>query len=61
LIDNVSKQAKERDAHLPEDMKQKVIIDIRGQVVSKTQKDFVEAEIIKKSNGIIKATDIEFK
>ncbi|WP_230085933.1 MULTISPECIES: VENN motif pre-toxin domain-containing protein, partial [unclassified Providencia] len=61
LINNVSKQAIERQQHLPEGMKQEVIIDIRGQKVSDSEKRAVVVGIVQKSNGAIKPTDIQFK
>ncbi|WP_233445773.1 VENN motif pre-toxin domain-containing protein [Providencia stuartii] len=61
LISNVSKQAIERQQHLPEGMKQEVIIDIRGQKVSDSEKRAVVVGIVQKSNGAIKPTDIQFK
>lgn len=61
LINNVSKQAIERQKHLPEGMKQEVVIDIRGQAVSSAEKRAIVKGIVQKSNGAIKPTDIQFK
>lgn len=61
MINNVSKQAIERQKHLPEGMKQEVVIDIRGQAVSSAEKRAIVKGIVQKSNGAIKPTDIQFK
>jgi len=47
--------------HLPSNMKQQIVIDIRGQAVSDTQKKRIIDGIITKSAGIIKSSDIEFR
>ncbi|MGQ5291730.1 DUF637 domain-containing protein [Pectobacterium actinidiae] len=60
LINNVSKQAIERQMNLPAGMKQEVIIDIRGQTVTDAQKSAIIKEIVTKSNNILSATDIGF-
>ncbi|EMN5249845.1 hypothetical protein ACFO72_003801 [Enterobacter roggenkampii] len=61
LINNVAKQAIERQKHLPEGMMQEIVIDVRGQVLSLVQEDAIIRGIVQKSNGIIKPTDIQFK
>lgn len=61
LINNVSKQAIERQKNLPAGMRQEVVIDIRGQKVTPIQEDAIIKGIIQKSNGAIKPTDIQFK
>ena len=60
LIDNVSKQAIERKEHLPPDMEQTVVIDIRGQKITAAQKIKIKDGIESKSNGIIKLEQIRF-
>ncbi|MQL46483.1 hypothetical protein GEA64_00055 [Photorhabdus khanii] len=61
LINNVVKQAIERQKNLPNGMKQRIVIDVRGQVVSAAQEDAIIREVVRKSDGIIKPTDIQFK
>ena len=60
MIDNVSKQAIERKEHLPPDMEQTVVIDIRGQKITAAQKIKIKDGIESKSNGIIKLEQIRF-
>lgn len=59
LIRDIVNQATYRELHLPKDMKQTVIIDIRGQSITEKTKQNIIMEIIKKSNGVI--MDINFK
>jgi filamentous hemagglutinin len=61
LVNKVAEQAIQREQHLPSSMTQQVIIDIRGQTVSKAQQDIITQQIVEKSNGIIKPNNIEFK
>ncbi|WP_261372450.1 hemagglutinin repeat-containing protein [Yersinia aldovae] len=61
LINNISKQAIDRQANLPAGMRQEVVIDVRGQTISAIQEDSIIRGIVQKSNGIIKPTDIQFK
>ncbi len=61
LINNVAKQAIDRQANLPSGIKQEIVIDTRGQRITATQEDFIVRGIVQKSNGIIKPTDIQFK
>nr|WP_118988333.1 hypothetical protein [Photorhabdus sp. CRCIA-P01] len=61
LINNVAKQAIERQKNLPAGMKQEVVIDIRGQQVTQNQKDMIIQGIVQKSDGTISPTDIGFK
>ncbi|EGJ4519167.1 hypothetical protein IM076_005173, partial [Escherichia coli] len=61
LINNISKQAIERQQHLPKGMKQEVIIDIRGQKVSAKEQAAIRKSIADKSNGIISISSIRFK
>jgi len=61
LIKNVSTQVKERNEHLPGNMKQQIVIDIRGQAVSEIQKNQIRSKIIERTNGAIKASDIRFQ
>ena len=60
MIDNVSKQTIERKEHLPPDMEQTVVIDIRGQKITAAQKIKIKDGIESKSNGIIKLEQIRF-
>ncbi|WP_250150890.1 hypothetical protein [Photorhabdus akhurstii] len=61
LINNVARQAIERQKNLPAGMRQEVVIDIRGQHVTQRQKDTIIQGIVQKSNGAISPTDIGFK
>jgi filamentous hemagglutinin len=61
MINNISKQAIDRQANLPAGMRQEVVIDVRGQTISAIQEDSIIRGIVQKSNGIIKPTDIQFK
>ena len=61
LINNISKQALERQKHLPNGMRQEVVIDVRGQHLSKLQEFKIMRGIVRKSNGIIKREHITFK
>ncbi|MCW7760692.1 filamentous hemagglutinin N-terminal domain-containing protein [Photorhabdus luminescens] len=61
LINNVAKQAIERQKNLPAGMEQRVIIDIRGQTVSLEQEREIIKGIVQRSNGIIDPAVIEFK
>jgi hypothetical protein len=61
LIDNVASQATYRAKHLPIGMRQKVVIDIRGQVVEVTQRNAIIQGIVDKSRGVIRPEDIKFK
>lgn len=60
LVNNITEQAKVRVKNLPEGMKQKVVIDIRGQNVSDATKIEIMKEIVSKSNGTIAINAIEF-
>ncbi len=60
LIDVVAEQAKERARHLPLTMRQEVVIDIRGQVVSMEQRNGIIKAIVNKSGGAIGPDSITF-
>ncbi|WP_426575546.1 hemagglutinin repeat-containing protein (plasmid) [Xenorhabdus stockiae] len=60
LINNVAKQAIERQKHLPEGMTQKIMVDIRGQKITPDQADKIISGIVQKSNGTIRYDDIGF-
>lgn len=61
MVNNITEQATYRQNHLPNGMQQTVVIDTRGQSVSRAQRRKIAADISKKSNGIIKYQDIKFK
>lgn len=61
LINNVAKQAKQREQNLPQGMTQNIIIDTRGQSVTQTQMDSITSGIVQGSDGIIKSSNITFK
>jgi hypothetical protein len=54
LIENVSKQAVDRAANLPDGMKQNIVIDVRGQVLSGEKADAIVKGIVEKSGGVEK-------
>jgi hypothetical protein len=60
LINSVSKQAIERQNHLPNGMQQQVVIDVRGQHLTPALELKIRQEIVQKSNGIINREQIEF-
>ena len=63
LVKNTADQAKQRKEHLPVGMQdnQMINIDLAGQNVSKARQKEIKKAIVKKSNGIIKIENIEFK
>ncbi|WLE58841.1 hypothetical protein GIY62_17295 [Burkholderia plantarii] len=61
LINNIAKQAVQRQINFPAGMEQQVVIDIRGQIVTPGQRSAIVQGIVKKSNGIIGSIDIQFK
>ena len=61
LINNVSKQALHRAENLPAGMQQRIIIDVRGQIVTPNQERTIIKGIVEKSNGVIAPTSIRFK
>ncbi len=61
LINNVAKQAIERQKNLPAGMKQRVVIDVRGQAITAKQKMQIVQGIVQKSNGAINSSFIRFK
>jgi hypothetical protein len=61
LTSNIAKQAKEREVNLPKGAVQEIIVDARGQVVSKPVAERIIADIVRKSGGIIKAENITIK
>ncbi|WP_212677072.1 VENN motif pre-toxin domain-containing protein [Pandoraea sp. PE-S2R-1] len=61
LISNVSKQAAQRQEHLPPGMEQHIVIDVRGQSITSSQEDSIIRAIVEKSNWVIGPTAIEFK
>ncbi|MFD0707372.1 hypothetical protein [Photorhabdus akhurstii] len=61
MINNVARQAIERQKNLPAGMEQRIVIDVRGQIVSAAQEDAIIRGVVQKSGGIIKPTDIQFK
>ncbi|EQB4817914.1 hemagglutinin repeat-containing protein [Citrobacter amalonaticus] len=61
LINNVAKQAIERQANLPSGMKQEIVIDIRGQTITPIQRIKIVQGIVDKSNGAVDKSSIRFK
>ncbi|QLM83524.1 hemagglutinin repeat-containing protein [Escherichia coli] len=61
LINNVSKQALHRAENLPAGMQQRIIIDVRGQIVTPNQERTIIKGIVERSNGVIAPTSIRFK
>ncbi|XWU69610.1 VENN motif pre-toxin domain-containing protein [Erwinia persicina] len=61
LINNVVKQAVERQKNLPAGMQQQVVIDVRGQSVTAVERMKIVKGIVDKSNGAITSSSIRFK
>jgi filamentous hemagglutinin len=61
LIGNVTNQAIERASHLPDQLIQNVIIDIRGQGATTEQRSEIVEKIVKKSGNIIDPLSVSFK
>ncbi|GAN64152.1 hypothetical protein AA0313_1946 [Acetobacter indonesiensis NRIC 0313] len=61
LISNVIKQIIQRASQLPKDTQQNVVIDVRGQNVSRETAMTIVKKIIEKSNGILSQENITFK
>jgi filamentous hemagglutinin len=61
LCNNFQLNCTEQGSLLVAGMTQKIVIDIRGQVVTVKQKYLLINGIVKKSNGIIIPESIEFK
>lgn len=60
LVREVVRQVKARAIHLPEGMKQRVMIDVRGQSVSDSTKNSLAQKIFTKCDGIILMKNIRF-
>ena len=60
LVREVVRQVKDRAIHLPQGMKQRVMIDVRGQSVSDATMDNIKQKIFDKCNGIVTRNDIKF-
>ena len=61
LINNVAKQAIDRQANLPSGIKQEIVIDIRGQTITPIQRIKIVQGIVDKSNGTVDKSSIRFK
>ena len=61
LIRRTADQATQRAEHLPEQLIQNVIIDIRGQTVPLPQLQDIIEGITKRASGVIDRTSISFK
>ena len=61
LIRNVADQAIRRAEHLPSQLIQRIVIDIRGQDASDTQRQDTIKRIVKRSGGVISPDAIQFK
>ena len=55
------RQVKQRERHLPEGMRQTILIDIRGQNVSDETRDYVTSKILEKSPVDVDVRYIEEK
>ena len=60
LIRDVSRQAIQRNQHLPDELEQRITIDIRGQYVTDSTQQYIREKIAERSQGIIKPDNIEF-
>ncbi|HHR8284181.1 TPA: hypothetical protein ACS9WW_004171 [Salmonella enterica subsp. enterica serovar Muenchen] len=61
LVKNISDQVIKRQTNLPQDMKQEVVIDIRGQTVTAQQQLAIRKGIVERTNGAISPSAIRFK
>jgi len=61
VANNVSEQAIERSKNLPAGTRQTVLIDVRGQKVSKKTLDQLAEDIVVKSGGTLTRGDIKFR
>jgi len=57
----VSDQAIQRASQLPEQLLQRVIIDIRGQTVNPDQQQDIADDIVRRANGAIDPKSVRFK
>lgn len=53
-------QVKALAIHLPEGMKQRIMIDVRGQSVNETLQLNLRQKLVEKSNSILHPNDIRF-
>ncbi|MEE9453301.1 MAG: DUF637 domain-containing protein [Paracoccaceae bacterium] len=60
LVNNVIGQVEQRAVHLPDGMTQRVVIDIRGQVVSDATRDRITNRLVERSNGLLTDGQIRF-
>lgn len=60
LVREVARQVKARAIHLPEGMKQRIMIDVRGQSVNETLQLNLRQKLVEKSNSILHPNDIRF-
>ena len=60
LVREVARQVKARAIHLPEGMKQRIMIDVRGQSVNETLRVNLRQKLVEKCDGIISVKNIEF-
>jgi hypothetical protein len=58
LVTNILEQVEQRTQHLPQGMRQSVILDIRGQTVSEKLLEAMITRIVMKSNGAITAENV---
>ena len=61
FIRRTADQAIQRAEHLPEQLLQRVIIDIRGQTVDENQQQDIIERIVERAGGAIDGKSIRFK
>ena len=61
LVKIITDQTLERVTHLPENMVQNVIIDIRGQAVTPAQKSYIVDRVTARTMGALQSESIKFK
>ena len=61
LVRNVSDQAITRATNLPNGTEQRVVIDVRGQSVTRVELNDIVQRIVDRSGGVIKPENIQFK
>ncbi|MBC8064653.1 MAG: hypothetical protein H7Y17_07470, partial [Chlorobia bacterium] len=58
LSSNIAQQAQARAQQLPAGMQQKIIVDVRGQIMTPAQEVRLIQDVVAKSNGVIRPNNI---
>lgn len=60
LVGNVSKQVQKRSRELPSGTRQQVVIDVRGQNISRAEMTALKSRIVDRSGGSLKQGQVSF-